>query len=354
MATDDAMSVLGGSGLSQREYEVLFDAAPDAIVVVDKRGRITAVNARTESMFGYERGELIGQEVELLVPESMRVPHTRLRGSYTEHPSTRPMGIGLELSARHKQGTQFPVEISLSAIESEPGVSVIAIIRDVRERKRLRAFGRQALRAMEAERKRVALELHDETIQTLVALLIRLKVAQRNPAKAASPQFLDELRSEIAEAAEGVRRMAGALRPPELDALGVGAAIESHARLLSESTSLPIRVEVESKGQGLSQDVQLALYRIVQEALSNTLRHAQAQRATVRLRHEGGSIVVEIEDDGTGFDVLEVMASDQRGLGLFGILERAAYAGGRAEFDSRPGEGTRVIATFPVEEPTSG
>jgi len=344
------MSVLSGSGLSKREYEILFNAAPDAIVIVDKHGRITAVNARTEIMFGYERGELVGQEVELLVPESTRAPHARLRDSYTAHPRTRPMGTGLELSARHKQGTQFPVEISLSAVESGPDVSVIAMIRDVRERKRLRAFGRQALRAMEAERKRVALELHDETIQTLVALLIRLKVAQRNPTKAGSPQFLDELRSEIAEAAEGVRRMAAALRPPELDALGVGAAIESHARVLSESTRLSIRVEVESGEQVLSQDVQLALYRIVQEALSNTLRHAEAQRATVRMQHKSGSIVVEIEDDGTGFDVLEVMASDQRGFGLFGILERAAYAGGRAEFDSRPGEGTRVIATFPIEE----
>lgn len=354
MATDDATSVPGGSGLSEREYEVLFNAAPDAIVIVDRGGLITAANPRAETMFGYSREELIGQGVELLVPESMRAPHARLRGNYTAHPRTRPMGSGIELSARDKQGTQFPVEISLSAIESEPDVAVIAIIRDVRERKRLRAFGRQALRAMEAERKRVALELHDETIQTLVALLIRLKVVQRKPAEAGSPQFLDELRSEIAEAAEGVRRMAGALRPPELDALGVGAAIESHARVLSETTMLPISVEVDSLEQELSQDVQLALYRIVQEALSNTLRHAKAEWATVRLRHQAGSIVVEIEDDGSGFDVLEVMASDQRGLGLFGILERAAYAGGRAEFDSRPGEGTRVIATFPVEEATSG
>lgn len=354
MATDDAMSVPGGSGLSDREYHTLFNAAPDAIVIVDDNGRITAVNERTETMFGYGRDELIGQGVDLLVPEAMRGMHARHRTRYAARPTTRPMGSGLELSARHKGGTHFPVEISLSAIKAESGLSVIATVRDVRERKRLRAFGRQALRAMEAERKRVALELHDETIQTLVALLIRLKVAQRNPARAGSPEFLDELRREIAEAAEGVRRMAGALRPPELDALGVAAAIESHARILTETTGLPVTVEVESREQLLPQDVQLALYRIVQEALSNTFRHAEAQRVAVRLRREAASVIVEIEDDGTGFDVLEVMASDQRGLGLFGILERAAYAGGRAEFDSRPGEGTRVIATFPVEEATSG
>ena len=354
MATDDAPSVPDGPEPSSREYEVLFDAAPDAIVIVNTLGRITAVNARAESMFGYERAELVGRGVELLVPESLRVLHAGYRDRYTAHPTTRPMGVGLDLSARHKHGSPFPVEISLSAIDSGPDMSVIAIIRDVRERERLRAFGRQALRAMEAERRRVALELHDETIQTLVALLIRLKVAQRNPSGAGSPEFLDELRSEIAEAAEGVRRMAAALRPPELDALGVGAAIESHARTVSESTLLPIGVEVDNRALALSQDAQLALYRIVQEALSNTVRHAEAQRASVRLRREDQSIVVEIEDNGAGFDVANVMARDQRGLGLFGILERAAYAGGRAEFDSRPGEGTRVIATFPVEENGSG
>jgi PAS domain S-box-containing protein len=354
MANDDAPSVPDASGQSEQIYAALFEAAPDAILIVNSAGEIQALNARAETMFGYERGELLGRQIEVLVPESLRSPHVRDRRAYVARPTTRPMGIGLDLSARHKRGTRFPVEISLSAVEVAGDLSVIAVIRDVRERRKLRAFGRQALRAMEAERKRIALELHDETIQTLVALLIRLKVAQRKPAEAASPQFLDELRREISEAAEGVRRMAGALRPPELDALGVGAAIESHARVLSESTGLTIRVEVEIADSMLPPDVQLALYRIVQEALSNTLRHSGAERATVSLRQLDGAIVTEIEDDGIGFDMLEVMSTDQRGLGLFGILERAAYAGGRAEFDSRPGAGTRVIVTFPTEERTSG
>lgn len=354
MAPDDATSVPDGSGLSEAIYATLFEAAPDAIIITDRSGEIRAVNARTESMFGYSRGELVGQPVELLVPGSLRASHVRERQEYSANPRTRPMGIGLELSAMHKHGTQFPVEISLSAVQMADELSVIAIVRDVRERTRLRAFGRQALRAMETERKRIALELHDETIQTLVALLIRLKVAQRKPSDAASPQFLDELRSEIAEAAEGVRRMAGALRPPELDALGVGAAIESHARMVSESAGLPIRTEVDNIEFLLPPDVQLALYRIVQEALSNTLRHSGAEHASVHLRLAGATVVTEVADDGAGFDVAEVMAGEQRGLGLFGILERAAYAGGRAEFDSRPGKGTRVIVTFPIEEPASG
>ena len=101
------------------------------------------------------------------MPESFRNRHVRDREAYTSKPTIRPMGVGLELSARHKDGTQFAVEISLSAATGDGGVSVIAVIRDVRERNRLRAFGHQALRAMEAERKRIALELHDDLNQKL-------------------------------------------------------------------------------------------------------------------------------------------------------------------------------------------
>ncbi len=336
--------------LARIDFDVLCEAAPDGILLVDAHGLIVAVNRQTERLFGYEREELQGESVERLVPASLRELHAREREGYVADPKTRPMGIGLELSALRKDGTQFPVEISLSGATTPDGTVVIATVRDVSERRRLRAFGAQALRAMEAERKRIALELHDETIQTLAALLIRLKVAQRNPNAVSSDEFLGELRREIAEAADGVRRMAAALRPPELDALGVGPAIESHARMVTETTGLPIRVEVGGAGRGLPSSTQLALYRIVQEALSNTLRHAEASAATVRLWEDGDHVVVEVEDDGVGFNAGAVMSGDRRGLGLFGMLERASYAGGRAEVDSEPGSGTRITARLPLTE----
>lgn len=215
-------------------------------------------------------------------------------------------------------------------------------------RTRLREVAVRALGAAEEERKRVARELHDETAQMLAALLIRIRVLKsaRDPDAAAA--MLEEMRREVGVALEGVRRFARGLRPPSLDELGLVPAIESHARALSEITSLLIQVDAVPLEPGtLTPEAELAVYRIVQEALSNVVRHAHATRVALRVAHEGDTVRVEVTDDGHGFSPGEVMAGGG-GLGLFGMKERAAYLGGHVEVESRPGEGTRVRAEIPV------
>ena len=129
---------------SERRFRELLEAAPDAIIEVDREGCIILLNRVTEKMFGYPRQELIGKNVELLIPEDLRALHTTHRGHYWDHPQTRSMGSGLSLQAQRKDGTRFPVEISLSPVYSEDGFRVTAIIRDISERKqaddRLRAI----------------------------------------------------------------------------------------------------------------------------------------------------------------------------------------------------------------------
>jgi two-component system NtrC family sensor kinase len=117
-------------------FQALLEAAPDAIVIVDQIGRIIMANSQTERLFGYSRTELIGQLVEMLLPEHLRAVHTRHRAGYVAAPRTRPMGIGLDLVARHKDGSLIPVEISLSSIPADDGLLVTSVIRDVSERKR--------------------------------------------------------------------------------------------------------------------------------------------------------------------------------------------------------------------------
>jgi two-component system, NarL family, sensor histidine kinase UhpB len=220
-------------------------------------------------------------------------------------------------------------------------------------RQRVRDVAAHALNAEEEERKRIARELHDETAQTLAALLIRLRVARGISEPGAREALLEEVRAEIGHALEGVRRFARGLRPPALDELGLVPAIESHARGISESVGLPVRVEAEPLNSVLSPQAELALYRIVQEALSNVVRHAGASRASVRLGREAELVVATVEDNGHGFDPGEVMRGDGRGLGLYGMQERAAYLGGRVEIQSRPGKGTRVRAEIPLAELTA-
>ena len=215
-------------------------------------------------------------------------------------------------------------------------------------RERLREVAARALGAAEEERKRIARELHDETAQMLAALLIRIRVVRGARDPRAVDALLEDMRSEVAHALEGIRRFARGLRPPALDELGLVPAIESHVRSLLEISDLHVTVDADDLKGVLPPEAELAMYRIVQEALSNVLRHARATRASVRIVREPERVVVTVEDDGQGFDPAEVAAREQAGLGLFGMNERAAYLGGRAEVRSTPGAGTRVRAEVPL------
>lgn len=212
---------------------------------------------------------------------------------------------------------------------------------------RLREVAARALNAEEEERKRISRELHDDTAQTLAALLIRLRVARSSDEDATRNAQLEEFRLELGEAIERIRRYARGLRPPALDELGLTPALESHVRSIEESTDIPISFEMEPLDRRLTPQAELVLYRIAQEALANATRHAGATRVSLRLREEMGAVVLTVSDDGSGFDVGRVR-SEGRGLGLFGMEERALYVGGEVEIRSAPGGGTQLRATIPI------
>ena len=216
-------------------------------------------------------------------------------------------------------------------------------------RGRLRELAARALHAEEEERKRIARELHDETLQTLAALLIRLRVAAGPSDSQRREELVEELREQVADAAESIRRIARGLRPPALDELGVVAAIEAHARTVADKANLSIEIDAEPLDGLLSPERELALYRILQEAISNVVRHARATRAWIRIRHEAGTVVAVVEDDGRGFPASEVMAGSSRGLGVFGMVERATSFGGHVAIESSPGAGARVRVEVPIQ-----
>ncbi len=219
-------------------------------------------------------------------------------------------------------------------------------------RQRLRDVAARALRAEEEERKRISRELHDDTAQTLAALLIRLRLARAAP-EAMREGVLEELRAELVEAIERVRRFARGLRPPALEELGLVPALESHVRGLSETVGMEIRMTVDPLERALSPESELVLYRIAQEALSNAVRHSGASSIGCRLLREADTAVLVVEDDGAGFS-LDQVTSENRGLGLFGMQERASYVGGRVEISSTAGVGTIVRVSIPISDVGAG
>lgn len=330
------------------EYRALFEAAPDGIVLVDAEGAILDVNPCALKMFGYERDELLGRTIETLVPPGLRETHVSERTGYMAGPHSRPMGIGLELRGVRKDGSEFPVEISLSPLAMDGARHVISIVRDVTERRKLQAFGAGALRAAEEERQRIARELHDDTAQRLAGLMLLLRVASQIQEPEERARRIEQVREEIAEAAEAVRRIARGLRPPALDEVGLAAALDLLIRSLRRAHSLDIELTSQRTGGRLDADAELALYRIVQEALTNAVRHAGASRIVVSLRADDRAVIAEIEDDGRGFAMDRDYGDDGQGLGLIGMRERARYAGGVLAIDSAPGAGTRVRVELPV------
>jgi two-component system, NarL family, sensor histidine kinase UhpB len=217
-------------------------------------------------------------------------------------------------------------------------------------RQRLREVAARALHAEEEERKRISRELHDDTAQTLAALLIRLRVARGAEDAAARDALLEQFRRELGEALERIRRFARGLRPPALDELGLVPALESYVRSLAETVDMRIRVEAQPLERPLPRPTELALYRIAQEALSNAIRHAGATEVELRIEEEDGRVVLTVADDGHGFDV-GAMREEGHGLGVFGMEERALYIGGSLDIRSTR-TGTWVRASVPAGEPS--
>ena len=350
---------------AQRKSEQLFrgllDSAPDAMVIVDTNGLIQVINAQAERLFGYTRAELRGQTVDLLLPERFRAAHVRHRVGYLARPQARPMGAELDLYGRRKDGSEFPVDISLSPMESEGGLLVIAAVRDVTERReakrkldetvenvqRQRLFAR-LIAAQEEERLRIASDIHDDTIQAMTATSLRMQQLRRHLSNPEERELLTRLEDAVRESITRLRRLMFDLRPAALDRSGLAAAMRELLERIEDESQIAFvldnHIEVEPVG-----DVRTALYRIAQEALTNVKKHSAASTVRVDLRTVGGGCRVRIEDDGHGFD-LEGADMRPGHLGLVSMRERAQIAGGWWSIKCPASLGTVVEFWLPVPE----
>lgn len=343
---------------SEESYRGLFENATEAIFVHDLEGKITAANRACEKLTGYERTEMMGMDIGNFLsgqaPESVReIVKKQLDGEAVEGP--------FELRLTKRDGREAVVELMPSlVVRAGQPVGVQAIMRDVTEQRRmqetLRFYVSQVLKAQEAERVRIARELHDDTAQALTGLCRRLDMLVDTLASSGDqvpeeiPKRLEDLREQSDGILEGVRRFSRDLRPPVLDDLGLLPALKWLVTALEEQHGVAGNIRVLGEQHRLPDETELALFRIAQEAMNNIGKHSDASAVEVTLDFTGGDIVMIVADDGKGFDMppstSDLAASGK--LGILGIQERVRLLGGSLAVNSEPGAGTSVVVKVPA------
>jgi len=211
-------------------------------------------------------------------------------------------------------------------------------------------LSRHLLKGEEEERRRISRELHDETGQALMVLRFHLEMLAADSAKPEQRTKVEESLEVLDRTIEGLRRIIARLSPRVLEELGLVAAIRRTAQQLTSHTKIKARLELSETIAPMDHDIEVALYRSVQEALHNIAKHSQARNFRVRLDALGDKVVLEIEDDGVG---VLTRSPHERGFGLMGMRERAAALGGSMSIHSRRGKGTQIRITLPMTKPES-
>jgi len=338
---------------SERNYRGLFETANDAIWVHDLIGNYVVANRASEKVTGYSVEELMKLNVkEFLDEESLALAREVRRKLLNSEPLEQPY----EQRIIKRDGTEGQLKLTTSlVIEDGKPTGFQNIARDVTEEKRMREnmnlYLSQVTRAQEEERKRIARELHDDTIQALVVLSRQLEdTASSKGLPDDKRLLLENLRQQTKSIMDGVRRLTQDLRPSTLDRLGLLPALEWLAADVARYSEINVQLRVSGQSRRLPQDVELMLFRIVQEALRNVWKHSQADAAEVTIIFSEESLSIRVRDNGKGFAVPTTVGDLTRDgkLGLTGMQERVRLLGGTVRFESEPGQGTTVKVEVPL------
>ena len=365
---------------SVQKLRDFLDAAPDATVITDEAGAIVFASTQLERLFGYRPNEVVGAKMELLLPKRLRRRHRGYFVKFFQKPHAREMGSGLELSALHKDGREFPVEVSLSPVQTENHLLISSAIRDISirkahqlraekragelekankaltvteselrlQKKALRVLTGKLIAAQEDERRRIARELHDDLTQYIAIMAIDTGnlEQQLETTGTADIQELRKIRERLIELSEHVHTLSRQLHPTIVEDLGLAAALRTLCEELVQREGVLIDYQADLVPVDVPNSHSLCIYRVVQEALRNMVKHSQATQAQVYLRCKEDVLECEVSDNGIGFNLNE--AKNQIGLGLQSMEERVWLVGGTVRVEAAPADGTVITASIPL------
>lgn len=346
---------------SERKFRELVQSANSAIIQWDGHGTITLTNAYAERLFGYEHGELLGQDVMILAPEVEAGTGRSLEGlkdAILANPEAFQTNENENIT---KDGRRLWMlwanRVVLDGHNDFEGVMAIGIDRTAQHeaekaleehQQRLRALAAEVASAEQRERQRLATTIHDGVAQTVGGLKMRLQMLNARPEAALVAAELGEATLLADEALREARSVITDLNPPILRQFGLIETLRWWGAQVSEKRGLEVTIRPECGMEQVEYDVQVILFQTVKELLQNTVKYAEATQATITVRGDESHLKIEVTDDGVGFDPTSARYTEEGGFGLFNARERMMYLGGDLQVDSAPGKGTRATISLPL------
>jgi PAS domain S-box-containing protein len=360
-----------------QELQLLLETATQGILSVDAQATIVTANRALAAMFGWAPGELIGQSIERLVPPSVRDAHAPRWAGYFAAAGPGPIGVSHELIGQRKDGSTFPIEVSLNHLATAAGGHAIAFVTDITDRKRAAAvllertaelehrtaqlsrLASDLTLAEQRAREELAKTLHDGLQQMLVSAALNLDRYTTEADPGAGPdEPLVRAKMHLEQAIAAARSLSLELFPPALHGSGLPAALAWLAERTRNQYGLVVEVTADRRANSDRKDIRTLLFESARELVFNAVKHSRVDRITIDLSVvEDDAICITVADQGIGFDLaglVEREKAGKAGWGLFSVRERLTLLGGRFEIESAPGQGTRFRLIAPRGEVQDG
>jgi len=387
---------------NEQRFRSITQSAADAIISIDSQGKIILWNNTAKKIFGYSRDEILGKQITLLMPHRFHEAHQIGINRVVSTGKSNLIGKTYEMVGLRKDGSEFPVELSISSWNTKNELFFTGIVRDITERKimeqelkrshdelesrviertaelmkankslrteiaerkrtekkllnyqmKLRSLASDLTLTEERERRRIATDLHDSIGQALALSKLKLSEIRNFNSDTELVEQLDEIFDLLEQTIQDTRTLTFKISSPILYELGLESAVEWLTERFQEQYGIQADFSDDGNSKPLNNEVRIVLFRAVRELLFNIVKHAKAKNVTVAIKREGKKIRIRIADDGIGFDVsvLDVYRGIEYGFGLFSIRERLDFLGGQFELESKPGQGTHVVLVAPLSD----